>query len=162
MKEVLKGGQDRPHEFMKKKKKKTKLKKDMPINSFFEEHVKGTSEVESRVKVKKMVTATSPYETESDSDSDSLSDEIKSGNVGLGLPSKTVNVNRNQSRNHTLLISVNGAEERFPIIFKERAGQTWSIFLTNLKDIAGIPNRETLLITYKLHGENILMRETYI
>ena len=129
---------------MKEKKKKTKLKKDRSINSFFQEHVKGTSEVESRVKMKKTVTARSPYETESDSDSGT-----KSGNVGLGVPSKTVDVNSNRSRNHTLLISVNGAEERFPIILKERTCQTWSSFLTNLKDIAGIPNRETLLITYQ-------------
>ena len=110
--------------------------------------------------MKKTVTAPSPYETESSSDSDCLSDETKSGNVGLGLPSKTVNINRNRSRNHTLLISVNRAEECVLIIFKERAGHAWSSFLTNLKDIAGIPNRETLLITYKLHGTNILLRET--
>ena len=48
----------------------------------------------------------------------------------------------------------------YHIIFKERAGQTWSALLTNIKGIVGIPDRETLLITYKLHGTNILLRET--
>ena len=43
---------------------------------------------------------------------------------------------------------------------KKGACHTWSSFLTNLKDIPGIPDRETLLITYKLHGTNILLRET--
>ena len=145
---------------MKKKEKKTKLKKDRSINSVFEEHVKGTSEVESRVKVKETVIAPSPYETESDSDSASLSDETKSGNVCLGLPSKTVNVSRNRSRNHTLDF---GKWSRGTLSYHiQRKG--WSdmvkFFFTNLKDIAGIPNRETLLITYKLHDTNILLRET--
>ena len=30
----------------------------------------------------------------------------------------------------------------------------------SIKNIAGITNRKTLLITYKLHGTNILLRET--
>ena len=95
--------------------------------------------------MKKTVTGPAPYETEFDSDPDSLSDETKSGNLSQGLPSKTVNVSRNPSRNHILLISVNGAEEHFPITFKEWAGQAWLSFLTNIKDIAGIPNnKETL------------------
>ena len=70
---------------MKKKKKKTKLKKDRSISSFFEEHVKETSEVQSRVKGKKTLTGPAPYETEPDSDPDSLSDETSPEGVGLGL-----------------------------------------------------------------------------
>ena len=160
--ESFERGQDRPHEFMKKKKKKTKFKKDRSISSFFEEHVKGTSEVESRVKVKKRATGPEPYETEFDSDPYSLSDETKSGNVSQGIPSKAVNVSRNPSRNQTLLISINGAEEHFPIIFKDRVGQTWSHFLTNIKAVVEIPNRETLLITYKLHWHKYFNERHYI
>ena len=148
---------------MKKKKKKRKLKKDRSISSFFEEHVKETSEVQSRVKGKKMVTGKN--ETELDSDVDSLSDETSPEGVGLGLDlllhSQIMNVNRNPSRNHTLDF---GRWSRgtlsYHIIFKERAGQTWSALLTNIKGIVVIPNRKTMLITYKLHGTNILLRET--
>ena len=76
----LERGLDKHHEFMKKK-----LKKDRSISSFFEEHVKETSEVQSRVREKKTVTRPAPYETEPDSDPDSLSDETSPEGVSLGL-----------------------------------------------------------------------------
>ena len=83
--------------------------------------------------MKKTVTGQAPYEAESYSDLDSLSDETNSRNVGLGLPSKTMNSNRNPLRNHTLLISVNGAEDAFLSYSKKGLARHCQVFSQILK-----------------------------
>lgn len=159
--------QDRPRvESAPAKKKKKKMKLDRSISSFFGKQARDNLESQVNVVKAKKRSFELSVQDDTESDSDRDSDEAESENLGPGLgPSSktstaTINWNPSRSRNHTLLISVNGAEDRFPIIFQDKSGQSWSSFLANLKDVMGIPSRETVAITYKLHGTNILLKET--
>lgn len=92
---------------------------------------------------------------DSDPDSDFAQSSAESSKVKVDLESSQ----KQATRQHTLLISVDKAEDRYPMLFNEGT-KSWSTFIDSLMEVTKISEKDSPVITYKLHGANIILTES--